>query len=49
MAGTDTANAVIPIPTATVKPPKNATFLNENLFIIGPLIRPRLHVIVPFK
>lgn len=49
MEGRETANAVIHIPTATMKPPRKATFRNVNLFIIGPLIRPKLHVIVPFK
>lgn len=49
MEGKEIAYAAAQIPTMTMKPPRNATFLNVNLFIIGPLIRPRLHVIVPFR
>lgn len=49
MEGSETANATAQIPMATMTPPRKATLRNVNLFIIGPLIRPRLLVIVPFK
>lgn len=47
--GRDTAKAVAQIPRTTARLPKYATWRNANLFIIGPLIRPRLHVIVPLR
>lgn len=48
-AGRDMAKAAAQIPRTTVKLPKHATLRKANLFIIGPLIRPRLHVIVPLR
>jgi len=48
-AGMDTAKAVAQIPSTTVRLPKYATWRKVNLFIIGPLIRPRLHIIVPLR
>lgn len=49
MVGRERANAVVHIPMTTVKLPKKATLRNENFFIMGPLIKPRLQHIVPFK
>lgn len=47
--GRDIAKAAAQIPRTTVRLPKYATLRKVNLFIIGPLIRPKLHMIVPLR